>query len=72
MRLRHELWKKKYPDSAEKHGIPWTGIENASPALKAQHQPPANMKNLPFDPLEYYEHLDELPFETKANPGIGG
>ncbi|MCG8586273.1 MAG: sulfatase-like hydrolase/transferase, partial [Pirellulales bacterium] len=31
MRIRHELWKKKYPDKKEKHGIPFTGIENASP-----------------------------------------
>ena len=35
MRLRHELWKKKYPDSSDKKGIPWTGIANASPELKA-------------------------------------
>ena len=25
MRMRHELWKKKYPDLPERHGIPWTG-----------------------------------------------
>ena len=31
MLLRHQLWKKKYPDSKEVHGIPWTGIANAIP-----------------------------------------
>ena len=30
MLLRHELWKDKYPDSKEVHGVPWTGVSNAS------------------------------------------
>ncbi|MCH9656309.1 MAG: sulfatase-like hydrolase/transferase [Planctomycetes bacterium] len=72
MRLRHELWKKKYPDSKELHGVPWTGIENATPEVKALSRPPANLKNLPFDPLEYLEHLDKLPFDPKADAGLGG
>ena len=72
MRLRHELWKKKYPDSKELHGAPWTGIENATPEVKALSRPPAILKNLPFDPLEYIEHLDELPFDPKADAGLGG
>ena len=38
MRLRHELWKKKYPDLPERHGIAWTGIENASDEVKALGQ----------------------------------
>lgn len=71
MRLRHELWKKKYPDSPEKHGVPWTGIENATPEIKALSVPPAPLRNLPFDPLEYVEHLDELPFDPNADPGLG-
>ena len=28
MKLRHDLWKKKYPDAKEVYGIPWTGLEN--------------------------------------------
>ena len=35
MKLRHELWKKTYPDAKEVHGIPWTGIENATPEIQA-------------------------------------
>jgi hypothetical protein len=27
---------------------------------------------LPFDPLEYVEHLDELPFDRGLDPDIGG
>ncbi|QDT36870.1 sulfatase-like hydrolase/transferase [Stratiformator vulcanicus] len=71
MRIRHELWKKKYPDSPEKHGIPWTGIANATPEVKALASPPAVLKALPFDPLEYVEHLDELPFDPQADPDFG-
>ena len=71
MRLRHDLWKKKYPDSPEKHGIPWTGIANASPELKALANPQLDLTKLPFDPLEYVEHLNELPFERAMDAGLG-
>ena len=71
MRIRHDLWKKKYPDLTEKHGIPWTGIENASPEVKAQWQPLLDAKKLPFDPFEYIENLDDLPFDRNADPGLG-
>jgi len=71
MRLRHELWKKKYPDAKEVHGIPWTGIENASPEIKDLARPKMDLKNLPFDPLEYVEHLDQLPFDPDMDPHLG-
>jgi arylsulfatase len=71
MRLRHELWMKKYPNVEEKHGIPWTGIDNATPEVQALSRPYVDMKKLPFDPLEYIEHLDELPFEPDMDPGLG-
>jgi arylsulfatase A-like enzyme len=71
MKLRHDLWKKKYPDSHEVYGIPWTGIANASDEIKALANPQLVLKDLPFDPLEYVEHLDELPFEAEMDPGIG-
>ena len=71
MRLRHELWKKRYPDAHEKYGIPWTGIANASPEVQALARPPFSLDSLPFDPLEYIEHLDELPFDPDLDPGVG-
>jgi arylsulfatase len=71
MRLRHELWKKRYPDMPEKHGVPWTGIENAAPEVEALSKPPVDPERLPFDPLEYIEHLDELPFDSAADPDLG-
>jgi arylsulfatase len=72
MRLRHELWKKKYPDSHEAYGIPWAGIENASPEIQALAKPRMDLEKLPFDPLEYVEHLDELPFDPSMDPDFGG
>ena len=71
MRLRHELWKQKYPDSHEVHGIPWTGIANATPEIEALARPLVSKDQLPFDPLEYIEHLDELPFDPDMDPGLG-
>jgi arylsulfatase A-like enzyme len=71
MKLRHDLWKKKYPDSQEVHGVPWTGIANATPEIKALANPQMNLGKLPFDPLEYIEHLDELPFEKDMDAGFG-
>jgi arylsulfatase len=71
MRLRHELWKKKYPDSREVHGIPWTGIANATPEVKALAKPRVDRSKLPFNPLEYVEHLDQLPFDPDMDPGLG-
>ena len=71
MRLRHELWKKKYPDAKEVHGIAWTGIENATPEVQALAKPRLDLEKLPFDPLEYVEHLDQLPFDPNMNPDLG-
>ena len=71
MMLRHELWKKKYPDAKEVHGIPWTGIENATPEVQALAKPKLDLKKLPFDPLEYVEHLDQLPFDPNMDPDVG-
>jgi hypothetical protein len=52
MKLRHDLWKKKYPDRKELHGVPWTGIANATPEVKALGKPQLDRQQLPFDPLE--------------------
>ena len=71
MKLRHDLWKKKYPDQQEVHGIPWTGITNASAEIKALANPKVDKSKLPFDPLEYVEHLDQLPFDPDMDPSYG-
>ena len=71
MKLRHDLWKKKYPDSKEAHGVPWTGIANASEGIKALGKPKIDASKLPFDPLEYIEHLDDIPFDPSMDPDVG-
>ena len=71
MKLRHDLWKEKYPDSHEVYGIPWTGIANASPEIKALARPKMDLTKVPFDPLEYVEHLDQLPFDPDMDVGLG-
>ena len=71
MKIRHDLWKRKYPDSKEKHGSPWTGVSNASQDVKDFAKPRIDASELPFDPLEYVEHLDQLPFDPDMDPGLG-
>jgi hypothetical protein len=71
MRLRHELWMKKHPNVEEVHGVPWTGIANASPEIEALGKPKMDLSKVPFDPLEYVEHLDELPFNPNMDPDVG-
>jgi len=71
MKVRHELWKKEYPDIPEKHGVPFTGISNASQEVKDLAKPPLDPNKLPFDIFEYIEHLDELPYDPSLAPGIG-
>jgi arylsulfatase len=71
MRARHELWKKRYPDRVSAHGPAYRGISNARPATIAISRPPADLKKLPFDPLEFIEHLDDLPYDLSGEPSIG-
>jgi len=60
MRARHELFKKKYPDMPNAHGIPYTGLSNARPETKAiGERIKAYMESMPFDIEEYLEH--EIP-----------
>ena len=69
MQARHEIWKKKYPDSPPARGPAFTGLSNARPETQALSKPPIDMKNLPFDPLEYIEY--DPPFDANDDPDIG-
>ena len=71
MRARHELWKKKYPDQPAGAGPAFTGLSNARPETIALSRPPVDMKNLPFNVLEYIQYLDQLPFDRNAEPDLG-
>ena len=43
----------------------------ASPEIEALARPGVDLSKLPFDPLEYIKHLDQLPFDPNLDPGIG-
>lgn len=56
MRARHELFKKKYPDVPNGHGIPYTGLANARPETKAiAERIKRNLEHMPFSVEEFLE-----------------
>jgi len=67
MRIRHELWMRKYPNSHAANGPAYTGLSNARPETKALSEPQVDQSKLPFDPLEYIDN--DLPWGI--NPDIG-
>ena len=69
MRARHELWKRRYPDSGRAHGPAFTGLSNARPETVALSEAPVHLRDLPFDIFEFLEY--ELPWEFRADPDIG-
>jgi hypothetical protein len=42
-----------------------------SPEVQALANPKLDRSKLPFDPLQYVEHLDELPFDPAMDPDVG-
>jgi hypothetical protein len=50
--------------------VPYANLSNARPATLALSNPPAEFDDLPFDPLEFIDHLDQLPYEL-GEPGYG-
>ena len=69
MRARHELWKRRYPDSGRAHGPAYTGLSNARPETRALSEAPVEMRDLPFDIFEFLQY--ELPWEFRADPDLG-
>jgi arylsulfatase len=68
MRARHELWVQKYPHMMSANGPAYTGISNARPETIALSNPPVDFDNMPFDVLDFIEHLDDLPFDGSGEP----
>jgi len=68
MRVRHELWMERYPNQPAARGVAFTGLSNARPETLALSQPPADLKKLPFNVLDYIPHLDQLPFDPNGEP----
>ena len=69
MRARHELWKRRYPDTGRAHGPAYTGLSNARPETVALSEAPVEMRDLPFDIFEFLQY--ELPWEFRADPDLG-
>ena len=66
MMARHELFKKKYPDMPNAHGIPYTGLSNARPETKAiAERVERVLNNMPFDVKEYLE------FDAPGSDSVG-
>ena len=71
MRARNELWKEKYPDRHHKRALAYTDIANARPETIAISKPPAALKVLPYDVLEFIDQLDDLQYDAGGDPGPG-
>lgn len=69
MRARHMLWKQRYPDADRAHGPAFTGISNARPETIALGEPPVELRDLPFNILDFIQY--ELPWEIRMDPDIG-
>ncbi len=68
MRKRHEIWKQKYPDSESARGVPFTGLENPRTETAQLAEPPVDLSQLPFNPLEHIDY--ELPWDG-FDPDVG-
>ena len=64
MVARHDLWKRKYPDTHHVRGMPLTGLENPREAVKKASMPRVNAKDLPFNPEDF------LDFDMPFDPGM--
>ena len=42
-----------------------------SPGIEDLARPKMDLEKVPFDPLEYIEHLDQLPFDPNMDPHLG-
>jgi arylsulfatase len=62
MVARHELWKRKYPDTKHVRGMPLTGLENPRKAVAEASKPRMNLEDLPFDPRDFIDF--ELPYDA--------
>ena len=70
MRARHDAWIDVYPHIEEAIGPAYTGISNARPETLELSKPPEALKNLPFDVLDYINHLEGLPYDP-TDPDFG-
>jgi arylsulfatase len=65
MRVRHLLWKERFPDRGQNRDYPFQNLENPRPEVVEASKPRFSAEDLPFNPREFlqnlpeWEHLDE-------------
>ncbi len=55
MKLRHQLWATRYPNTGQNRGLPFAGLENPRPEVAAAGQFRVDPDTLPFDPYEFLQ-----------------
>jgi arylsulfatase len=59
MKLRHQLWKERYPDKGQNRDLPLTGIEDPRPEVAAAGKMRIPPEKLPFDPRKLIQQIPE-------------
>jgi arylsulfatase len=59
MKVRHMLWKERYPDKGQNRDFPFKNIENARPETVAASKPRIPKDKVPFDPRKFIKNLPE-------------
>lgn len=59
MKLRHQLWKEKYPDKGQNRDLPLTGLEDPRPEVAAAGKMRIPPEKLPFDPRKLIQQIPE-------------
>ena len=70
MKVRHLMWKEKYPDKGQNRDFPLKGIENARPETIEATKPRIDPEKVPFDPREAIRRVPEWG-NIDRNWGIG-
>lgn len=59
MKVRHLLWKERYPDKGQNRDFPFKGIKNARPETIKASKPRIPRDKVPFDPRAFIKNLPE-------------
>ncbi len=59
MKIRHLLWKQRYPDKGQNRDFPFRNLENPRREVLEASLPRIPADKLPFDPREFLRMLDE-------------
>ena len=60
MKIRHELWTLKYPNNQMNRDFPFKNLVSPRPEVEAASKPRVDPKDLPFDPREFIQFLNEF------------